>query len=261
MGRTENSELKESFFASLRENELTEKWMEFVPDVLIFIKDEAGRFMMTNQLFWEKLGRTSDKQLFGLTDEDVFSKSQAQAFRRDDATVMRTGRPQIAKLEIIPTADGLVGWYRTTKIPLRGRNGSVRGILGITRDLRSTNIMLQPYRALEPVIQHILLHYPDSIHNSELAEKAGLSLPHFTRCFRREFRTSPNRYISMVRLNVASRLLAGTDRSISEIALDTGFSDPGFFTKQFSKHKGLTPREFRKKFRGQPDSSFPLLGE
>jgi PAS domain S-box-containing protein len=254
MENLNNQGLLHTFLTSLRENELVENLLEHFPDnVYFFVKDTQGRFMMSNRVFWEKMGLTSGEQIIGKTDNDFFWALQAEAYRHDDAEVLRTGQAQINKLEIIPTADGLVDWYRTTKIPLRGPDGNIAGLIGITHDLRSANSALQPYRTMEPVIRHIMEHYIQPVHAEELAAMAGMSLPRFTRRFKREFQVTPGRYLAMVRLNVACRLLASTQKSIADIALESGFYDHSFFTKQFVKYKGMTPKEFRSRFRDMPD--------
>jgi PAS domain S-box-containing protein len=260
MSNPPNLELRHEFLTGLRENELVEKLLEHLPDnIYFFVKDSRFRFMMSNRIFWERMGLTHGEQIIGKTDDDFFWALQAETYRQDDALVL-AGTPQIDKLEIIPTADGLVDWYRTTKIPIRGKDGGIAGLIGITHDLRSAHSATQPYRTMEPVIEHILQHYAEPIHTEQLAELAGMSLPRFTRRFKREFQVTPGRYLAMVRLNVTCRLLATTAKSISDIALEAGFYDHSFFTKQFVKYKGMTPKEFRARFRDMPDQKrfFPL---
>jgi transcriptional regulator GlxA family with amidase domain len=46
--------------------------------------------------------------------------------------------------------------------------------------------------------------------------------------------------------------LSGSRKSISTIAMNTGFYDHSYFTKQFVKHKKTTPTEYRIKHEGQP---------
>ena len=60
---------------------------------------------------------------------------------------------------------------------------------------------------------------------------------------------SPNKFIRHIRLNVAKDLLQNTDRNISTVAYDTGFSDPGYFGRIFKREFGMTPIEWRQKVR------------
>ena len=255
-----NPALKSEFLATVRENEIGEKLIEYIPDMYFFVKDSQSQFVMANRSFWEKAGCGSEDELIGHTDFDFWHAQAAEAYRRDDLEVMRTGIPQINKQEIIASADGLVDWYHTTKIPVHAKDGSIVGIAGFIRDLRRANSALQHYRTMEPVIQHILRNYPNPIRTEELAKIAAMSLPRFTRRFKREFQVTPSRYLTMVRLNAACRLLAGTLKPVSDIALEAGFYDHSFFTKQFVKYKGIAPKEFRRRFRDIPEQArfFPL---
>ena len=261
MDKVDTQAVLHTFLTSLRENELVETLLEQFPEnVDVFVKDAQSRFMFSNRSFWQKMGLTSGDQIVGKTDDDFFWSLQAEAYRRDDAEVMRTGVPQINKLEIVPTADGLVDWYHTTKVPLRNNQGRVVGTMGVIHDLRSANQALQPYRTMEPVIRHIMQNYARPVSVEELAAVANMSPPRFSRRFKREFKVTPGRYLAMVRLNVACRLLASTRKPIAEIAQESGFYDHSFFTKRFAKYKGMSPKEFRARFREMPDQKkfFPL---
>lgn len=55
-------------------------------------------------------------------------------------------------------------------------------------------------------------------------------------------------FIRGFRLSKARKLLLETDRNISEIAYEVGFSDPNYFTRIFSEENGMTPSELRKSF-------------
>jgi AraC-like DNA-binding protein/CheY-like chemotaxis protein len=56
---------------------------------------------------------------------------------------------------------------------------------------------------------------------------------------------SPNRFIRIVRLNKAKELLKGTTDSIASIALDCGYSDPGYFARVFKQDTGSSPQDWR----------------
>ena len=58
---------------------------------------------------------------------------------------------------------------------------------------------------------------------------------------------SPVHFIHYIRLQKALELLRETDLNIAEIAYETGFSSPAYFTRLFAKTYGLPPSEYRKK--------------
>lgn len=57
--------------------------------------------------------------------------------------------------------------------------------------------------------------------------------------------TTPVELLRKARLARGRQMLATTDRSISEIAYDTGFSAPSYFTKCFKDEYGISPGELR----------------
>jgi AraC family transcriptional regulator len=85
-----------------------------------------------------------------------------------------------------------------------------------------------------------------SVKIAELATACQLSPSHFARCFRHSFGTSVRQWLIRLRLDRAKQLLRETKNSISEIALDSGFSDQAAFTRTFSRIEGATPFRWRK---------------
>jgi AraC family L-rhamnose operon transcriptional activator RhaR/AraC family L-rhamnose operon regulatory protein RhaS len=57
---------------------------------------------------------------------------------------------------------------------------------------------------------------------------------------------SPIDHLLHVRIQKATELLAGSDRTITDIAFDCGFTDSNYFTRQFRKTTGHSPSEYRK---------------
>lgn len=58
---------------------------------------------------------------------------------------------------------------------------------------------------------------------------------------------SPNKFIRIIRLNRAKELLKDPLNSISAIALDCGYNDPGYFSRVFKQENNITPQEWRVK--------------
>lgn len=66
-----------------------------------------------------------------------------------------------------------------------------------------------------------------------------------SRVFSQELGSNFRSYINNLRINLASELLANTDKSIGTICHDVGFSDHSYFNKVFKQLKGVTPSEYR----------------
>lgn len=80
----------------------------------------------------------------------------------------------------------------------------------------------------------------------ELAEIAGLSVPHFSRCFKASFGETPSGYITRRRVKRAQLLLQTTQAPLSQIALVCGFADQPHFTRRFRKTVGMAPNTWRR---------------
>lgn len=103
--------------------------------------------------------------------------------------------------------------------------------------------------ALKRVIAHIEASLHNRIELGDLARMARLSECHFSRAFGQSLGVPPHRYIILRRIAVASELLAGTDRSLVDIALEVGFSDHSHFSRSYLRITGETPRSYRRRHR------------
>ncbi|WPP29896.1 AraC family transcriptional regulator [Streptomyces sp. CL7] len=79
-----------------------------------------------------------------------------------------------------------------------------------------------------------------------LARVAHVSQAHFTRTFRATFGETPHRYLQRRRVERAMFLLRATDRSVTDISFEVGFSSPGTFSRTFRDIVGRSPRTYRK---------------
>ena len=78
-----------------------------------------------------------------------------------------------------------------------------------------------------------------------LARASGASQAHFARSFKEAFGVPPHRYLLTRRIERATALLRETDRSITEIAFQTGWNSLGTFGRVFRDITGESPGEFR----------------
>jgi AraC-like DNA-binding protein len=103
-----------------------------------------------------------------------------------------------------------------------------------------------------PIARHLLrskdlidARYADPLDVAALAQAAHLSRAHFSREFRRTFGESPHQYLLTRRMERASALLRGTDRSVAEICFDVGLRSVGSFTTSFGRTFGMSPTAYR----------------
>ena len=77
------------------------------------------------------------------------------------------------------------------------------------------------------------------------AAVAHLSVAHFIRRFHAVFGETPHRYLQRRRVERAMFLLRETDRSVTEICLDVGFTSVGTFSRTFREIVGDSPSDYR----------------
>ncbi len=101
----------------------------------------------------------------------------------------------------------------------------------------------------EQVINQIKF-YIDSHYNEPITLSKLASMVHYNPCylntlFKKYTGIPINRYLTEVRLSKAEELLSQANLEIKQIAYRVGFRDPLYFSRIFSRHRGLPPSKFR----------------
>ena len=87
--------------------------------------------------------------------------------------------------------------------------------------------------------------YAEPLDVPAVATVAHISPAHFSRTFRQVFGETPHRYLQRRRVERSMFLLRETDRSITDVCLDVGFSSLGTFSRTFTRIVGETPTAYR----------------
>jgi AraC family transcriptional regulator, exoenzyme S synthesis regulatory protein ExsA len=106
-------------------------------------------------------------------------------------------------------------------------------------------------RSEKPSISEIMnanFNYPMSL--DEYARLCGRSLSGFKREFNTIFGTSPGRWLTAKRLELAKYLLQNTDKTVMEAATDAGFNNQSHFSRAFKEKFGTAPLKLSKKKAG-----------
>lgn len=98
---------------------------------------------------------------------------------------------------------------------------------------------------LARVIEYMSCHFADALTLERLAAEACISKYHFVRLFRERVGQSPHRYLIELRLDAAQRMLISTELSITEIAVECGYSTAEHFATVFARRFGMSPTSFR----------------
>ena len=89
--------------------------------------------------------------------------------------------------------------------------------------------------------------YASPLDIASLARVACVSPAHFIRTFRATFGETPNRYLQRRRVERAMFLLRETERSVTDICMDVGFSSLGTFSRVFREIVGEPPSVYRRR--------------
>lgn len=222
--------------------------LDHIRGVSFFAKDTGGRFVAANRAFLKLCGVRELTQLAGRTDADFFEPERARLYMEDDRKVVNSGKPMEARIEPGPGADSPVGpdLVVTTKIPVRGADGSVCAVAGICLDLADAAMSSVELGEFAASLRLIEQASPGPLDVASLAAGQGMSVSKFERRFKKLFLATPATYHDSARMRRARRELVSTSKSVGQIASELGFYDQSHFTKRFREACGCTPLRFRR---------------
>jgi AraC-like DNA-binding protein len=222
-----------------------EELFDQLSDVVYFIKDAKGAYLVVNQTLVTRCRMKHKQDLIGRTPEQVLQAPLGQQFADQDQTVLRTGIPLLSQLELHVHPSGIVGWCLTTKLPLRNSRRQIIGLMGVSQDLKLPNIETDEYRQVVAAIRFAEQHIATPPSIRELAEIAKMSAYQLDRRMQHVFGLSTGQWLLKIRIDTAQRLLRESNEPIASVAQNAGYSDQSAFSRHFRKSTGLTPREYR----------------
>jgi AraC-like DNA-binding protein len=241
--------LQSAFFASMADPQAFRLMFDQQPNVFFFVKDRESRLIAASEPTWTRLGLESEAEVIGRLDEDFYPEQAAKSFRADDALVFRTGKPLINRLEVWYDEQRTLNWFLTTKVPLRGKNGKIIGLMGFTRrdEGRSRH---QPSSEVTLIVSHIQKNTSRILSTAELARECGLSERTLYRKIHQAIGVTPYELMLRIRIESAAEALIQTNDKVIDIAQAHAFCDQSAFTQHFRKRIGLTPKQFRMRHQG-----------
>jgi len=102
------------------------------------------------------------------------------------------------------------------------------------------------YDPCRPAIRMIHQNYRQGLSVETLAKACNLSPSYFHKQFLRSTGTTPNRYITLTRLNAAKAMLRRGSHPIEEIAVLCGFSSQSYLCDCMKKYTGMSPRQYQR---------------
>jgi AraC-like DNA-binding protein len=105
----------------------------------------------------------------------------------------------------------------------------------------------QAAAVVDIVLEYVFTNHAGSVKMSEAAALVGMSEPTFSKYFKRATGQNFSDLVRKLRLAHARRLLEHSDKAISEICYEVGFSNLSNFNRHFLNDAGETPRHYRQR--------------
>lgn len=156
-----------------------------------------------------------------------------------------SGKPIVNKV-CSHSADRSTNIKIVSIFPVRDRRGRIIGTTAIHRAQPAKERTPDWYGKVRRAVAYIDEHYAERLNLAQLAAEAGLAPSTFSHAFKRITEISPARYVATIRINRARELLAKTDRTILDIALECGFYDQSHFIRTFKSLRHMTPLAYRR---------------
>ncbi len=170
------------------------------------------------------------KNLLGRADKGVSFSAAAREKIIPLMKDMREASPSVKVLNTLRILD------------IAGKDESCRQIVS---DNYHYSLNERDQQALSRILEFIHQHHHQTIALSRIAKYANMSIPTFTRFFKRATGESFTRYLNKWRVERACLLLKETRMTVLEISLKIGFRNLSNFNRQFLKITSKTPVEFR----------------
>lgn len=100
---------------------------------------------------------------------------------------------------------------------------------------------------IQTMLAFIHRHYHEKLTLEQIAGAAIIGKRECLRCFQTCIQKTPFEYLMDYRVQMAEKLLRTTGMSVTDIALQTGFSNSAYFTKVFRHLRGVSPSQYRKR--------------
>ena len=216
---------------------LLDKWLLSLPKpVAIFACDDNFALQVSEICKMNHIKIPQDVSLLGVDNDDL---------------ICNLSDPPISSIGLDVEKGGFEAGRLIHQLIKKEKTDPFNIIINPTRiELRqSTELYNIEDDYIEKVVKHIVKRFNKEISIDDLSEIVPLSRRNLEIRFKNEMGTSIYQFILELRINHFSNLLLSTDRSLFDLALESGFNDCKNISLIFKKFKGATPVEFREKWK------------
>jgi AraC-like DNA-binding protein len=170
----------------------------------------------------------------------------AEQMNMDRLQIVQAGTATDAVFKEIKSLDKMIKEFRPETLP--DILASTWKILALTAQEIETGQSVSPL--LKTAIAFLEGNLSSKFSIAELAAKLGISHTSLNRLFIRELGISPQQYRSIHKMHRAKHYLENTSYSIKEIAARLEYDNQLYFSNDFKKHLGISPKKYRKQTAG-----------
>ena len=227
-----------------RDLSLMDKLFDRMPDLMFYVKDTLGRYVVVNQTLVRYSGKRTKQDVIGLTADDLFPITSSSIVAQD-LSVIHTRKEIIDALRLFRSADGHRQWCLSSKFGIVDGCDQATGLVGISRILARPDEKHLGYKRLMEFSRLVKenLGQPQLI--ADIAREVDLSMDTLQRLTREVFQLSPKQILMKARIEKACDMLEHSETSITDIATECGYSDHSAFSRQFKATLHCTPQQYR----------------
>jgi PAS domain S-box-containing protein len=145
-----------------QERNLFRTLIDNLPDA-VYVKDKTYRKTIANTADFRNIGKQTEEEVLGKTDHDVYPPEIADKFLEDDKSVIQMGQPIINREEYLYDAEGKIHWLLTSKLPLRGEEGNISGLVGVGREITEQKKIQDSLQQERNLLRTLIDSIPDLI--------------------------------------------------------------------------------------------------
>ncbi len=229
---------------------------------IIYVKSGCGHYVLNGK---ETVVNAGNALIFRPKEPQIYRYYQAERpqicwihFSGAEVETILSNL-ELTDKTVIPVANDTIIWNSITaivdEITLK-RNGFMLAAESYAKTIlvdlsRNSNALpkSKSVEAVEQICREMQTEFARDTTNAEYAAECDMSVSHFLLTFRQITGTSPHKYKMHLRITAAKNMLINTEYKIVEIATVVGFNDSMYFCKYFKKETGLSPSDFRTKYK------------
>ncbi len=129
--------------------------IDLIPDA-VYVKDINGRKILANPCDIRFSGKTSETEVLGKTDFDLYPMKDAEQSSYQDQSVLKTGKSILNVEGLLKDKEGNVHNLLVSKVPLYDVSGQITGLVGVTHDIterkKAENQLLAAHKSLSDLL-------------------------------------------------------------------------------------------------------------